>query len=100
MAKHLGLKYVYEEEQVEKVPVEHDVELSPEQLSPLPADLRSKLHKAVLRLDTAQTLAVIEQIAKRDVSIGDLLKKLAENLDYDRLLSLLESEDTNSGGAT
>ncbi len=96
LQNHLGVEYVYEEEQVSP---QTALELSSEQLAALPADLRSALHKAVLELDTDRTWTVIEQIVERDAVIGNALKTLATQLDYGRLLSLLESENSHSGGA-
>ncbi len=95
MAEHLGIKYLYEEEPEEDVPVEADVELRSEQLAALPEDLRSELHQAVVELDTARTLALIEQISLQDAQVGAAFKTLAQKLAYDRLLDLLESEDNN-----
>ncbi len=93
MAEHLGIKYLYEEEQEEEIPVEADVELRPEQLAALPADLRSELHVAVIKLDTARTLALIEQVKEHDASIAGVFSALANKLDYPGLASLLDRED-------
>jgi CheY-like chemotaxis protein len=92
MAKHLGLNYVYEKEGEETEPVKPDVELHPEQLATLPEDLLSELYQAVIRLDTVRTLALIEKVAEQDAAIGDALRTLAKNLDYGRLLNLLEED--------
>jgi len=92
MATHLGTRYVYAEQQVEDVAREPETVLSPEQITNLPSDLRHQLHEAVLRLDTAQSLAVIEQITKQEASVGKALETLAKKLDYNTLLNLLETE--------
>ncbi len=97
MAERLGVKYLYEEEPEEDVPVEADVELRPERLAALPVDLRSELHKTVLRLDTARTLELIEQVKEHNSSIAGVMSALARKLDYRRLLSLLESKDKKQG---
>jgi CheY-like chemotaxis protein/two-component sensor histidine kinase len=98
MAEHLGVKYLYAEEQEEEVPVEPDVELRPEQLAALPADLRSELHVAVIKLDTARTLALIEQVKEQDASIAGVFRALANKLDYSGLARLLESADNDDRG--
>ncbi|MFH1154412.1 MAG: cache domain-containing protein [Pseudomonadota bacterium] len=95
MAEHLGVKYLYEEEQEEEIPVEPDVESLPEQLAALPEALRSELHQAVVELDTTRTLALIEQLKDQDASIAGVLSTLARKLDYRRLLSLLGSNGKN-----
>ncbi len=90
MAKHLGLAYVYEEKEAEGAPVELERELIRENLAALPADLLRDFHNAVLRLDTARILEVIEKIAARDTSLYAALQTLARKMDYGRLLELLE----------
>jgi CheY-like chemotaxis protein len=98
MAKHLDLKYVYEEEPEPTTHVEPEVDLQPGQLKGLPPELLTQLHQSVIELDTARTLALIEQVRKRDASIGRSLDALARKLDYKGLLKLLEGENTEAGG--
>ncbi len=93
MAQHLGLTYLYEQEGQEGA-VAPETALSAQDLASLPADLRAALLLAVLELDTARTLAVVEAIGRQDGVIGPVLQKLAENLEYDRLLTLLEGDNT------
>ncbi len=89
LAEHLGLTYRCEHnEPVVSAPSK--TVLQPRDLTALPADLRAALLQAVLELDTARTLAVVSTIEQQDGVIGSVLKKLAENLEYERLLSLLE----------
>ena len=95
MARHLGLKYVYEGKQA--MPVAVGGEVGPVQLAALPSELLSRLHQAVVELDTARTLELIEEIAVYDASTGAALAALAKRLDYDRLLRLLESTDAGPG---
>ena len=90
MGKHLGLKYVYEDVREKAVPIEPDIALLPEWSATLPQDLLSQLHQAVVELDRPRTLALIEQIAEQDASIGNVFKALAKKLDYGCLLRLLE----------
>jgi PAS domain S-box-containing protein len=92
MAKHLGLEYSYEGEQTEEAVFETADGLSLERLAALPVELRGELYEAALMLDKVRTLAVIEEIIERDASLGGALKRLVKKFDYDRLLTLLESE--------
>ena len=94
MARHLGLKYVYEGEQA--VPAGVESEVRPEQLAALPSGLLSRLHQAVVELDTVRTLELIGQIAAHDASTGSALAALAKRLAYERLLRLLESTDNGA----
>ncbi|MFH1518784.1 MAG: response regulator, partial [Pseudomonadota bacterium] len=91
MARHLGLEYLYEDEQMP--PGGAESEVRPEQLAALPAELLRRLHQAAVELDTAQALELIGQIATNNASVGSGLEMLAKRLEYDRLLKLLESAD-------
>jgi signal transduction histidine kinase/DNA-binding NarL/FixJ family response regulator len=93
MARHLGLKYLYDEN-LDETSTESETDLS--SLAALPSDLHGELLDAVLELNTARTLEVVERIAQQDAALGTVLKKLAEKLEYDRLLTLLEKG--SSGG--
>jgi CheY-like chemotaxis protein len=99
MGKHLGLRYVYEDSREKAVSVAPEVEIPPERLAALPADLLSRLHQAVVELDEDQTLALIEKIKTIDERLARGLDALARNLAYDTLLELLErSEQPMHGG--
>ena len=93
MAKHLGLTYVYDTEGEPPVPVESEMELKPEHLAALPADLRRRLYRAVIELDTERTMALIELIAEQDVNLAETLKRYAKKLDYEYLLGLLDNAE-------
>jgi PAS domain S-box-containing protein len=91
MARHLGLRYLYETDDGSGAPSETGCPLSRPQLADrLGAEILDELHGAVLSLDTDQTMRVIERISQLDPSVGAALKKLATDLDYDRLLTLLD----------
>jgi signal transduction histidine kinase/FixJ family two-component response regulator len=89
MAKHLGVKYVYEEQE-EAVPVELEAAIQPEQLAALPADLLGQLHKTVVELDHKQILVVLERIKTVDAKIVKGLNPFVRNLAYGALLDLIE----------
>jgi signal transduction histidine kinase/DNA-binding response OmpR family regulator len=90
MAKHLGLKYVYEDRPEEVVPTEPGIEIGPERLATLPADLLRQLYKAALELDRKQILAAIGKIRAIDVHIAGELESFVRNLAFEPLLDLLE----------
>jgi hypothetical protein len=97
MARHLGVSYLYEGEQEQTESVERRAAWRPEQFAALPGDLRISLHQACIELDTDRILVLIEQIGVLDASIGGVLQRLAAELDYDHLLSLLESDKAGTG---
>ena len=81
----------------ESTPEAPELTLRPEQLDALPAELLRDLRQAVIELDTARTQALIEQVTERDASLGRALNTLATQLDYKRLLKLLEREHSQTG---
>jgi len=91
MARHLSLQYTYEEEPKEEPSGRIGPEFPPEQYTALPPELRSELHEAILLLDTSHTLSLIRKIAAFDAPLAGIFETLANNLDYDRLLTLLEN---------
>jgi len=96
MARHLGLKYVYEKEGNQLSPAGSKAAIRPERWAALPLELLTQLHQAAVALDTTRTLALIGRITELDASIGRLLNDLAAKLDYPRLLKLLETEKTKT----
>jgi CheY-like chemotaxis protein len=98
LARHLGLKFIYEQAPLqESTQATPAFTLRPEQLDALPPELLQDLRQAIIELDTARTQALIEQVAERDASLGRALKTLATQLDYKRLLKLLEREHSQPG---
>jgi CheY-like chemotaxis protein len=98
LGRHLHLKFIYEEApRQENLPEATELAPNVAQLDALPAQLRQELRQAVIELDTARTQALIEQVAERDASLGRALNTLATQLDYKRLLKLLEREHSQTG---
>jgi PAS domain S-box-containing protein len=95
MQKHLKLRYVYEDEVEEAGAVKAKVEIGPEQMATLPADLLSRLHQAALELNEQQSLALIRKIKPIDAHIARNLERLVRNFAYDALQKL-----TNRGEQT
>jgi signal transduction histidine kinase/CheY-like chemotaxis protein len=93
LARHLRLKFIYEQPPEAKttqgVP---ELTVRPEQLQSLPAQLLQDLHQAVLELDTRRAQTLIAQVTERDAPLGRALSTLATQLDYKRLLKLLEKD--------
>jgi CheY-like chemotaxis protein len=94
MAKHLGLLYLYEENP------NHDLSDSSEKdqnlikIGKIPADVREEMNNAIVSLDKDLILQVIEKISQYDPATGSVFKKLAEHLDFGKLLSLLEKDES------
>jgi PAS domain S-box-containing protein len=97
LARHLRLKFIYEQppnaKTTQGVP---ELTVRPEQLQSLPAQLLQDLHQAVLELDTRRAQTLIAQVTERDAPLGRALNTLATQLDYKRLLKLLEKDHSQT----
>jgi PAS domain S-box-containing protein len=95
LARQLRLKFIYEKAPPqESTPEAPGLDVRPEQLDALPAELLRDLRQAVIELDTMRTQALIEQVTERDASLGRALSTLATRLGYKRLLKLLKKGQT------
>ena len=97
LARHLRLKFIYEKppdaQSIQEAP---DLTVRPEQLDALPAQLLQDLRQAVLELDTRRAQTLIAQVTERDAPLGRALNTLATQLDYKRLLKLLERDHSQT----
>ena len=92
MARHLGVKYVYEE--AEGLEAEGEGEapgdaLTQEALAELPDDLIAELKQAVIDLDVDLIQVIIERVRELNGPVADGLSDLAGDFQYDRLLALI-----------
>ncbi len=92
MAKHLGVKYVYQEGAGRSGVGRPRVVVSPERLAALPTDLRQDLRQAALELDTTKIKQVIARISQLDSEVGDALGALSEGFEFESILQQLEDE--------
>ena len=92
MARCLGVRYVYEEDEERKAKDEGEPPkdaLTPEALTGLPDDLLAELRQAVIDLDVDLIETLIRRIRKLNATVADGLEDLADNFQYDRLLELI-----------
>ena len=85
LAKHLGVKYIYE-----GYSEESDDKLTHEMFANLPEALLDEFKEALESLDTENIDAVIEQIAQYDAELQKTLQHLADNFDYSAILKALK----------
>jgi signal transduction histidine kinase/DNA-binding response OmpR family regulator len=90
LGKHLGLRYEYEDSREESEPVEAEVEIRPEQLAALPADLLGRLHDAAVELDRDRILALADQIKIIDAPMARVLETAVKRFALAPLLDLLK----------
>ncbi len=94
MAKYLGVRYVYEEGERQKVKGERQkVEevLTAEALAALPSDLLANLEQATDRSDIQLMFTIIEEIRRHDSALADALAHLTNNFNYDEILRLIQA---------
>ncbi|MEI8241712.1 MAG: response regulator [bacterium] len=91
MARYLGLRFRYAGEAA--VPdAKTAPPLTPERLAGLPQALRDRLLQAVGIGEKGRIDGVLQEIAGIDPQAADALRALADQYDYDRLVSLLNRE--------
>ena len=90
MAKHLGVRYVYR--------TADDAEHAPPPVSQQPADLpegaRKELIDAISSLDENRIAAAIHRITELNPSLGQVLRRHAENLEYTQILYTAQNADS------
>jgi PAS domain S-box-containing protein len=87
LAKHLGVKYIYEEAPEVQ---EKDVTLTLEMLNGLPEGLLGELKEALESLESGRIEAVIQRIATLDKTLTKKLSYLAANFNYPAILKVLQ----------
>ncbi len=90
MGHHLGLRYEYEGSREQTAAVESEIDLRPEQLAALPADLLRTLHDAAVELDRDRILVLIEQINTIDAHVAMALETSVKKFVIGPLIDLLK----------
>jgi Amt family ammonium transporter len=81
LAKHLGVRFLYAEEQ-EPAAATEEKELDVAQLKKIPQDLIEKLREATVLLDDQHCLKVAGMISDHNHELGERLRCMVENLQY------------------
>ena len=100
MSKHIGVKFVYEEGEGQKVKGEGqkaEEVLIPEALAALPAEWLETLKQGAERADLLSLSSVIEQIRGQDARLATALAQLAEDFEYDEILVLIQAKEAPEG---
>ncbi len=101
MQRHLGVRFVYEEEKKLTIsnPFDYaqdrlqstiETVLTPAALTTLPAEWLDILKQGARRADFLLLSNVIEEIRVQDARLADALTQLAEDFEYDQILNLIE----------
>ncbi len=94
LTRQLGLQYSYAQSQERSPPI--DVKLTPQMLAVLPQGLREELKIALEILETERIHAGINQVAEYDADLHQKLLLLADNFDYEAILTVLEQVKPDS----
>ncbi|MCP4400299.1 MAG: response regulator [bacterium] len=99
MTKHLGVRYVYEEQRKAEGVISGGVEgrqkaerkevLTPESLAVLPADLLVKLEQDTIQGNKDQVLKHIEIIRSSNAVLADALTQLVNDFEYTKILAYI-----------
>jgi len=93
MAKHLGVHYIYKDDELDQDKAGDKQELTRKSLQGISDDLLETLSEVVFALDIEQTLDVIEQIAEENKDVAAELTTLVNNLDFEKLQYLLTNKE-------
>jgi len=94
---HLGVQFVYEEGPQRAGSKEQAADretLAPKALATLPAEWLETLKQGAIRADLLLLFDVIEQIRKQDAALADALAQLAEDFEYDEILTIIQQNTT------
>jgi CheY-like chemotaxis protein len=91
MVEHLGVHYLYQQEQ-EPISITTPEEVfTPDMLSIMPSEWIAALHQAALRTDEKQILQLLEQIPHADRIIAITIEEWVNNYRCDKILDLTQS---------
>jgi CheY-like chemotaxis protein len=91
MARHLGCLYQVSAT-TPKDEANGTTELSPENVSALPAELRQELREAILTLNPVLIAEAIEHVSQLDKELGLILTQHAKSFSYSRVLDAIKPD--------
>ena len=94
LARHLGLRFVYEEAEVSRQGADIDQQVETQDLKTaiqaLPVELRIELEDAVIRLDMDTIDKLVDKIRAHNAVVADRLVVLAANFRYEEISALIQ----------
>lgn len=105
IAQHLGVNFIYEEDELELQPLEispstlelnNVAELTPEVFASLPQPIVQELYQASQKLNSKLVAEAIAKISVSHRSIAKLLTQLADDFQYDVILNLTKAIAENN----
>ncbi len=95
MAKHLGVRYLYEDSQPSASSQQEETEsyaLKAESLNVMPTGWIAQLHQAALCTDEKQISSLLKQIPDANASLANALADLVNNFRIDKIIDLTQPE--------
>jgi len=98
ISKHLGVRYVYEEEKQAVGSRQQGAErtaLTPDALAVLPSDVFDGFEQAVEQVNPKMIAGAIEAIQPHNASLANALARLADEFHYDQILRYIQEAKEN-----
>ena len=92
MAKHLGVRYVYEDEVQDEMPEAGDL-LTAATLRTLPPEWLAAFREAIETLDSETAGTLVDQIAESDAPLATILADLVGHYRFDTLQALVSEQN-------
>ncbi|QPK64547.1 response regulator [Methylomonas sp. LL1] len=90
LSKHLGVRFIYRDA---SAPADKTfAELTPQDLEGMPAALREQLYEAAISLYEEPIAEAVARISEWNAELGGRLKHYADNLEYDKILQVLQTK--------
>jgi signal transduction histidine kinase/CheY-like chemotaxis protein len=91
LSKHLGVKYIYQEEMTESEGNNFtEIPLTSEKLKVMSTEWAIRLSAAALEADTEQVMTLILEIPQTEASLAKSLTKLARKFQFEQIIDLIE----------
>ena len=91
MAKHLGVRYIYETTGNGSTGAAASAPLTPDMLGRLPTATRQQLRQALESLDSNAIAAALQTVQQQDAALCRALSSLVDNFDYPTILNALNA---------
>ena len=95
MSKYLGVKYLYEDDNLEsncKLPDNCNVILTSEDLSVMPPEWIASLRQAALEVDADLIFQLVDRIPPDHTGLARGLAELAQNFCFDEIIELTQGK--------
>ena len=90
LVKHLGVRFVYKEEQ-EPAPTTEEDGVDVAHLKKIPPDLIEKLRASAVLLDDQRCLKIVGMISDHNHELGERLRCMVENVQYKEILAAVDN---------